>query len=110
LAADATEIHRDLNMPHHVLRWNSQATMPTNRFVRSYGMRLAIVGSGHLQAGQVDEGLLLGHQSIDVLQRVASKRSLDYLTDFTTRLDPWSRESSVQEFRERALREAGIRA
>jgi hypothetical protein len=110
LAADATEIHRDLNMPQHVLRWNSQATMPTNRFVRSYGMRLAIVGSGHLQAGQLDEGLLLGHQSIDVLQQVASTRSLDYLRDFTARLEPWRREPAVHEFRQRALREAGVPA
>jgi tetratricopeptide (TPR) repeat protein len=110
LAADATEINRDLNMPHHVLRWNIQATMPTSRFVRSYGMRLAIVGSGHLQAGQLDEGLVLGHQSIDVLQRVASTRSLDYLRDFTARLEPWSRERAVQEFRQRALRETGTRA
>lgn len=110
LAADATEIHRDLGMPDHVLRWNTQATMPTGRFVRSYGMRLAIVGSGHLQVGHLEEGLLLGHQSIDVLQRVASKRSLDYLRDLTNRLEPWSKETAVQGFRERALREVGVRA
>jgi hypothetical protein len=110
LAADTTEIHRDLDIPAHVLRWNTQATMPTGRFVRSYGMRLAIVGSGHLQAGRLDEGLTLGHQSIDVLQRVASARSLDYLRDFTTRLEPWSGEPAVREFRERALGETGVRA
>lgn len=110
LAADATEIHRDLNMPQQVLRWNTQAAMPTSRFVRSYGMRLAIVGSGHLQAGNLDEGLVLGHQSIDVLQRVASTRSLDYLRDFTARLEPWRHEPAVREFRRRALRETGVRA
>jgi hypothetical protein len=110
LAADATEIHRDLNMPDHVLRWNAEATMSTSRFVRSYGMRLAIVGSGHLQAGQLDEGLVLGHQSIDVLNHVASRRSLDYLRDFTARLEPWNREPAVQEFQQRALWEARVRA
>jgi hypothetical protein len=76
LAADATEIHRDLQMPHMVMRFEEMATMPALTYTRSAGMRNAIVGSAHLQARRLDEGLQHGHRAVDILSRVASTRSL----------------------------------
>src|SRR5690606_41530938 len=60
LAAEATEIHRDLQMPHMVMRFEELATMPADTYPRSCGMRNAIVGSAHLQARRLDEGLQYG--------------------------------------------------
>lgn len=110
LAADAAEIHRDLAMPHLVQRFDAAATMPIDIFVRSYGIRLAVVGSSRLQARELDEGLALGHQAIDILTHLASARSLGYLRDFLIRLDPWAREEPVKAFRQRAHHELGITA
>lgn len=105
LAADAAEIYRDLSMPQHVMRWHARAVMP-NRFMRSYGIRLTIVSSAHLQAGRLDEAIACGHDSIDVLARVSSTRSAEYLRDLLRRLEPWRAETAVQDFRQRAAQAA----
>ncbi len=62
--------------------------MPTGVFTRSVGMRLAIVGTAHLQARDLDHGLELGNRSVDVLARVQSARVKDYVRGFNTVLAP----------------------
>ncbi|MEV0169479.1 hypothetical protein [Nonomuraea fuscirosea] len=108
LAADATEIHRDLQMPHMVMRFEEMATMPALIYSRSAGMRHAIVGSAHLQARRLDEGLEHGHRAVDILSRVASTRSLTYVNDLLHALTPWEKEASVRQFRHRVRHELRI--
>ncbi|MEU5436030.1 hypothetical protein AB0G73_21990 [Streptomyces sp. NPDC020719] len=84
--------------------------MPTGVFTRSVGMRLAIVGTAHLQARDLDHGLELGHRSVDILARVQSTRALDYVREFNTALAPWRREPAVREFVHRTRRELGVAA
>ncbi|MFJ8039899.1 hypothetical protein ACIRBX_05185 [Kitasatospora sp. NPDC096147] len=75
--------------------------MPTGTFTRSVGIRLTVVGTAHLQARDLDHGLALGHQALDVLARVRSSRSADYVRDFAAALGPWRREPAVGRFLER---------
>ncbi|MEV6549945.1 sporulation protein [Streptomyces sp. NPDC051597] len=111
LSADAAEIFRDLRNPKVALAWNKQAAaMPTGVFTRSVGMRLAIVGTAHLQARDLDHGLELGNRSVDILARVQSSRAKDYVREFNTALAPWRRESAVREFIHRTRTELGVAA
>jgi tetratricopeptide (TPR) repeat protein len=111
LSADAAEIFRDLKNPKAALAWNQQAAaMPTGVFTRSVGMRLAIVGTAHLQARDLDQGLELGNRSVDILGRVQSARAKDYVREFNTALAPWRREPAVREFIHRTRTELGIAA
>ncbi|MFJ8390321.1 hypothetical protein ACIQ9Q_38600 [Streptomyces sp. NPDC094438] len=111
LFADATEVFRVLKNPKASLAWNKQAAaMPTGVFTSSVGMRLAIVGTAHLQARDLDHGLELGDRSIDILARVQSTRALDYVREFNTALAPWRREPTVREFIQRIRSELGITA
>jgi tetratricopeptide (TPR) repeat protein len=111
LSADATEIFRDLRNPKAALSWNARAaTMPTGVFTRSVGMRLAIVGTAHLQAADLDQGLALGNQAVDILARVQSSRALDYVREFTAALSPWRRETAVRAFLNRTRGELDIPA
>lgn len=66
-------------MPHMVMRFEELATMSTNTYTRSCGMRNAIVGSAHLQGRRLDEGPQHGHRAVDILSHVASTRSLTYI-------------------------------
>ncbi|WP_436775759.1 sporulation protein [Yinghuangia sp. YIM S09857] len=108
LSADATEVFRDLRNPKASLAWEQRAAMPAGVFTRSVGMRLAIVATAHLQARDLDHGLELGHQSIDILARVNSTRALDYVRELTTALIAWRREAQVVEFIHRARTELSI--
>ena len=111
LSADAAEIFRDLKSPKAALAWNAQAAaMPPGVFTRSVGMRLAIVGTAHLQDRDLDHGLQLGHQAVDILARVQSSRALDYVREFNSALTPWRREPRVAEFLHRARTELAIAA
>lgn len=94
LSADAAEVFRDLKNPKAALAWNQRAAaMPSGVFTRSVGMRLAIVGTAHLQARDLDQGLDLGNRSVDILARVQSSRAKDYVREFNTALAPWRREA-----------------
>ncbi|GJF30285.1 MFS transporter [Kitasatospora sp. NE20-6] len=111
LSADAAEIFRDLKRPKEALAWNARATaMAPGVFTRSVGMRLAIVGTAHLQDRDLDHGLQLGHQAVDILARVQSSRALDYVREFNAALTPWRREPTVREFVHRTRKELGIAA
>ncbi|MEU3018006.1 sporulation protein [Nocardiopsis sp. NPDC007018] len=96
LAADAVEIHRDLGRPAEALRWNEEATMPADRFARSYGIRMAVVSSAHVQARDLEAALPAAHTSVDILGRVASQRARDYLDDLVGRFAPWRSEPEVR--------------
>ncbi|MFG3227609.1 sporulation protein [Kitasatospora sp. NPDC048194] len=111
LSADAAEIFRDLKNPKAALAWNTQAAaMPTGVFTRSVGMRLAIVGTAHLQANDLDQGLTLGNQAVDILARVQSSRAKDYVREFNAALAPWRRETAVRDFLHRTRSELGVAA
>jgi hypothetical protein len=100
-----------LKNPTMALIWNPQAAaMPTGVFTRSVGMRLAIVGTAHLQVRDLDHGLELGNRSVDILARVQSSRAKDYVREFNTALAPWRRESAVREFIYRTRKELGVAA
>ncbi|MER7049276.1 hypothetical protein ABT391_31035 [Streptomyces jumonjinensis] len=69
------------------LGWDQQAAaMPPGVFTRSVGMRLAIVGTAHLQARDLDHGLEFGNRSVDILARVQSTRTKDHVREFNA---PW---------------------
>jgi len=68
-------------------------------------MRLAIVGTAHLQARDLDRGLEMGHRSVGILARVQSSRAKDYVREFNAALAPWRREPAVREFVRRAREE-----
>ncbi|MFJ4412967.1 sporulation protein [Streptomyces sp. NPDC088925] len=111
LSADATEIFRDLGNPRMALTWEEQAAaMAEGSFTRSVGMRLAIVGTAHLQNGELERGLALGNRSVDILARVQSSRAKDYVREFSAALAPWRREPVVREFMQRTRRELGAAA
>lgn len=111
LSADAAEIFRDLKKPKMALVWNKQAaSMAPGAFTRSVGMRLAIVGTAHLQARDLDHGLELGNRSVDILSRVQSSRAKDYVAEFNAALAPWRREPAVRAFVHRTRRELGVAA
>ncbi|MGH3897472.1 MAG: hypothetical protein ACRDTA_04300 [Pseudonocardiaceae bacterium] len=107
LAADATEIHRDLAMPTQALRWNHEATMPTKTYARAHTLRLAVLGTVHLQGHTPDlhQAIHYGHQTVDVLRRVTSARALDYLNDLLSRLNRWHTEPAVRQLHHRARTE-----
>ncbi|MET8679299.1 sporulation protein [Streptomyces sp. NPDC004647] len=111
LSADAAEVFRDLKNPKAALAWNRQAAaMAPGVFTRSVGMRLAIVGTAHLQARDLDHGLELGNRAVDILARVQSSRALDYVREFNTALAPWRREPAVRTFVHRTRSELGVAA
>ncbi|GAB2711627.1 sporulation protein [Kitasatospora kifunensis] len=108
LAADSTEIHRDLHNPKAALRWNAQAAMSAGDFTRSVGMRLAIVATAHLQAQELDQGLALGHQAVGILAHVESTRARGYVQDLVTALAPWQQETAVADFVHHARTELAL--
>lgn len=96
LAADAVEIHRDLNQPKAAHQWAKRVAMPTDRYTRSYGIRLAVLTSTHLQQQNLDTAVSHAAASIEVLERVASVRAHDYLRRLAGEFKPWSEEPQVQ--------------
>jgi hypothetical protein len=109
LAADAVEIHRDLGLPAPARRWNNEAASPTDAFARSYGLRLTVLASTHLQgpAPDLDAALHHGNQAIDVLTRVASARAADYAHQLADQLQPWHRQPAVVDLTYRIRTELG---
>jgi tetratricopeptide (TPR) repeat protein len=89
IVTDAVEIFRDLRKPNAALRWDSLAALPANRFTRCHGMRLAIVGTTHIQRGELDAALHAGRQSLDVLRTVDSERAKEHLRTLRNHLARW---------------------
>ncbi len=102
IAADATEVFRDLGKPAAALQWNQRAeSMPSGRFTRATGIRLAVVATTHLQSKDLDQGLSTAHEAADILAKVNSNRATAYLTKVTQALTPWSDEPGAREFTHR---------
>ncbi|MFB7836050.1 sporulation protein [Streptomyces sp. NPDC056056] len=110
ISADAAEIFRDLENSAAALRWNQQAdAMPPGVYTRAVGIRLAVVGTAHLQANDLDHGLATGTRALEILSQVRSARAQDYVRKFTNSLDPWRHESQVADFIQRSrLALAGV--
>ncbi|RKT20197.1 hypothetical protein BX285_4679 [Streptomyces sp. 1114.5] len=105
VAADATEIYRDLNLPAEALHWNQQATaMPAADFSRAVGIRQTVLATAHLQQRNLEPGLEAGERALTILSTVRSTRSLGYLRTLTTALGPWHTEPDVADFLHRADR------
>ncbi|MFE9801599.1 sporulation protein [Streptomyces goshikiensis] len=96
LAADATEVHRDLADPKGAFAWNAQAEpMPTDRFTRATGIRMAVLAASHLQARELERGLVAANTSLRILSNVHSTRAHSYLHDVTRALAPWKTRPEV---------------
>jgi tetratricopeptide (TPR) repeat protein len=68
LAADATEIFRDLHNPQAALRWSEQASdISDDVHTRAVGLRLAVVATAACQARNLDQALDCGHRALDIL-------------------------------------------
>jgi hypothetical protein len=74
------------------------AALPANRYTRCYGMRLAVVGSAHLQRGELEEGLKAGRRSMAVLTTVRSERAREHLRTYATHLARWKSHPAAQQF------------
>lgn len=102
LAADATEIFRDLRNPTAALRWSEQANdISDDVHTRAVGLRLAVVTTAACQARDLDQALDFGHRALDILARVTSARAEDYLRAVTAALAPWAADARVRDFTER---------
>ncbi|MEU8540879.1 sporulation protein [Streptomyces sp. NPDC048717] len=111
IAADAAEIFRDLHQPVRSLAWNQRAAaMPADRFARATGIRHAVVATSHLQARDLDRGLLAGRQAVEILSGVTSIRTTSYLTTVTNALAPWRGEGAVRELVDTISRSTGVPA
>lgn len=105
LAADATEIFRDLRNPQAALSWSKQVTdMTPDRHTRAVGLRWAVVATAHCQARDLDQALDCGHQALSILARVSSARAVRYLRDLAAALAPWTTDPRVRDFTEQLER------
>lgn len=101
LAADATEIFRDLRNPKAALRWSEQAShMSADVHTRAVGLRLAVAATAACQARDLDQALDYAHRALDILARVSSARAENYLRAVTTALMPWADDARVLSFTE----------
>ncbi|MFF8447762.1 sporulation associated protein [Streptomyces leeuwenhoekii] len=96
LAADATEIFRDLRKPKAALGWSRQAgDLSDVHQTRAVGLRMAVAATAACQARDLDQALDHGDRALALLQRVESTRARTYLEDMATALDPWAAEPQV---------------
>lgn len=79
----------------------------TDVYARAHALRLAVLGTTHLQGYSPDlhRAVQHGHQAVDVLVHVTSTRALDYLNDLLARLHRWHSEPAVRELHHRARTE-----
>lgn len=109
LANDAVEIYRDLGNPAAALRWSVDAgAMPKEQFTRAVGIGTAILGATHVQAGNLDEGVHVGHRAIDILAHVESTRARNYVAGILAALSDRKDDRRVIEFADRAHEMIGI--
>ncbi|MFD7861513.1 sporulation protein [Streptomyces sp. NPDC059783] len=99
LATDATEIHRDLGRPNDAIKWSRQADeMPTDRYTRAVGIRLAVEASAYLQKHDLDKGLATGRRSVGLLSQVRSARAHSYIHTLTATLASQREDKRVTAF------------
>ncbi|MFK0017178.1 sporulation protein [Streptomyces sp. NPDC091027] len=96
LAADATEVHRDLADPRGAFAWNALAEpMSADRFIRATGIRMAVLAASHIQNRELENGLTAANTSLRILTHVDSARAHSYLHDVTRALTPWKEHPEV---------------
>ncbi|MEV0442942.1 sporulation associated protein [Streptomyces spectabilis] len=101
LAADATEIFRDLRKPKAALGWSQQAGELSNvHQTRAVGLRMAVAATAACQARDLDQALDHADRAFTLLQRVESTRARNYLEDVVTALTPWAAEPRTTAFLE----------
>ncbi|MFG3403816.1 sporulation associated protein [Streptomyces sp. NPDC048142] len=106
LAADASEIFRDLRKPIVSLTWNDQAdSLCDTSAARAVGLRLAIAATAACQARDLDRAVDYAERSLSLLSRVDSARARIYLQDVASALAPWAEEQHAKDLIER-LRQA----
>ncbi|MDX3367441.1 sporulation associated protein [Streptomyces sp. ME02-6987-2C] len=108
LAADATEIFRDLRKPKAALGWSRQAGDLTDvHQTRAVGLRMAVTATAACQIRDLDQALEHGDRALELLHRVESIRARTHLEDLATALKPWATEPQtnafLQRLKERAL-------
>ena len=102
-AADAAECYRDLRAPRQVRRFTEQAlSQPTEEYVRSHGLRLVVSAVAELESGNLDAACAQGTRALEVVGRISSARTTEYVRDLLHRLEPYGDEPRVAELRERA--------
>ncbi|MCJ0868016.1 sporulation protein [Streptomyces sp. AP-93] len=106
LAADATEVHRDLADPKGAFAWNGLAEpMPADRFTRATGIRMAVLATSHLQNRELEPGLTAANTSLTILSNVQSARAHSYLHEVTRTLSPWKDRPEVADLIQRTRTE-----
>ncbi|MFE1556136.1 sporulation protein [Streptomyces sp. NPDC058734] len=99
ISTDAVEICRDLGDLESALRWSRQAeVMPVGVYTRAVGIRQAVLASAYIQAGELDHGLDLGVQAVEILARVRSTRAHAYVREVAESLRPWQNHKPAREF------------
>ncbi|MER6520212.1 sporulation associated protein [Streptomyces sp. NPDC001553] len=99
LAADASEIFRDLRKPSVSLTWNDQAdSLCDTGAARAVGLRLAIAATAACQARDLDRAVDFAERSLGLLSRVDSARARIHLQDVAAALTPWTEEQQVKDF------------
>ncbi|MGW0393844.1 hypothetical protein ACWDYJ_23675 [Streptomyces sp. NPDC003042] len=98
LAADATQVHRDLADPKGAFAWNELAApMPADRFTRATGIRMAVLAASHIQARELEPGLTAANTSLSILSNVHSSRAHSHLHEVTRALAPWKGRPEVSD-------------
>ncbi len=102
LAADATEIFRDLRKPKTALGWSRQAgDLSDAHQTRAVGLRMAVAATAACQMRDLDQALDHGDRALALLQLVASTRARTYLEDLAAALEPWATEPQANAFLQR---------
>lgn len=103
LAADATEIYRDLRKPSAALMWNGRAdAMSADLYTRSVGLRLTATATAYLHARELEQAIDVAGTAVDLIATVHSSRARDYVHAFTHELTEWRAEPLAMEFAQHA--------
>lgn len=103
LAADATEVYRDLRKPTAALMWDSRAdSMSAESYTRSVGLRLTATATAYLHARELEQAIAVAGRAVDLIATVHSARARGYVDAFIDELAEWRREPLAAEFAQRA--------
>ncbi|MET9552365.1 sporulation protein [Streptomyces sp. NPDC006645] len=103
LAADATEVYRDLRKPSAALMWNGRAdAMSADAYTRSVGLRLTATATAYLHARELEQAITVADRAVGLIATVHSVRARGYVDAFISELAEWRREPIAAEFARRA--------
>lgn len=102
LAADATEIYRDLRIPSDALMWNGRAeAMSADAYTRSVGLRLTATATAHLHARELEQAIEVAGKAVDLIATLQSARARGYVDGFTDELAKLGPHPAAVEFTRR---------